>query len=74
MKLRFIEYDKEIMVVVGFSYIQRYDPPECYVAVPLADTLVQSLFQMHTINVPFIEAKEITDPNRIKALVVLYGR
>ena len=74
MKLRFIEYQGDIMVVVGITYIAAYDPPECYVAVYIQDTIISSVLLDRGINVPFSEAVEITDPKRLAALWVLYGR
>lgn len=74
MKVRFIEYDGEIMVVVGIAYDTKFDPPECYVAVPLKDSIVRSLFNLHTVTIPFDWAVEVSDKTRIKTLLVLYGR
>lgn len=74
MELRFIEYNSQIFVVIGFSYITKYDPPECYVAIPVKGSIIKSTFQVETINIPFTKATEITNPKTIKALLVLYGR
>ncbi len=75
MKIRFIEYNGDMYVVVGFAYEVRFDPPECYVAVPLRDTVMRSvLLGLDTITIPFCDAVEVSDINRVKALLVLYGK
>ena len=60
------------MVVVGFTYRIEHDPPECYVAVFLEDTVIRSVLLMQTVVVPFAHAEEITDKKTIKAISVLY--
>lgn len=75
MEIRFIEYDDETLVVIGMAYETRYDPPECYVAVPLKDSITRTaLFSLNSITIPFTRAIEITDPKRLKALRILYGK
>lgn len=60
------------MVVVGFTYKMTYDPPECYVAIPLKDTVIRSIITMQTIVVPMAWVEEIADMRTIKAIMVLY--
>jgi hypothetical protein len=76
MKLRFIEYKSDIYVVIGITYDSRYLYPECFVAVPLDDvnpSIFRAILDLSTINIPFVEAKEITSKNKLISLMVLYG-
>lgn len=76
MNLRFIEYRGDIYVVIGITYDCRYRNPECFTAVPI-DNFNKSVFKaalsLYTLNIPFAEAIEITDKNRLLSLMVLYG-
>ncbi len=77
MKIRFIEYHNDIYVVIGITYDSRHNYPECFVATPLKDlnpSIFRSILQLYTLNIPFVDAKEITDKNRLISLMVLYGR
>lgn len=76
MKIRFIEYQNDIYIVLGITYDSRFTYPDCFVVVPLDKhnpSIFKTIFDSHTLLVPFIEAKEITDKNRIISLMVLYG-
>jgi hypothetical protein len=76
MKLTFIEYKGNIYIVVGIGYCSgNPKSPEFFEVVPLVDhNLIKSSFGLSTLHVPFSEAIEITDKNRLIALMVLYGR
>lgn len=76
MKLRFIEYEHDIYVVVGFGYNQYNECPEYFVCVPLDRkhlNLFRAALQLHTLNIPLDKAMEITSKNKLLALMVLYG-
>ena len=75
MKMTFIEYRGDIYIVVGIGHIStNIISPEFFEVVPLVDhSLVRSSLQLSTLYVPFSEAIEITDKNRLIALMVLYG-
>jgi hypothetical protein len=62
------------MIVVGFSYNTRYDPPECFVTVPLKDAITRSLLEIQEIEVPISDAVEITDPEVVRTILLLYGK
>ena len=73
MKLRFIEHLGNIYIVVGMghAFSELY-----FEALPIQDhNLVRSALNcQHTLIIPFSEAIEITDKNRLTALMVLYGQ
>jgi hypothetical protein len=81
MKLRFIEYHQSIYIVIGITYDSDYHYPAAhlplaFVAVPLGErhrTVYSALLDAYSIKIPFEDATEITDKNRIGALMVLYG-
>ena len=75
MKLTFIEYKGDIFIVVGIGYFSgNPNSPEFFEVVPLVDhSLIRSSLQRSVMYVPFSEAIEITDKNRLIALKVLYG-
>lgn len=76
MKMRFIEYEDDIYVVIGITYDASRAYPECFVAVPLKDaerSATRAMLSLHTLTIPFVEAKEISDKNRLISLMVLYG-
>lgn len=76
MKMRFIEYEGDIYVVIGITYDSTKAYPECFVAVPLKDaekSPTRAMLSLYTLTIPFIEAKEICDKNRLISLMVLYG-
>ena len=62
------------MIVVGYTYDVRFDPPECYVVVPLKDAITKSLFNINEVIVPIYEAEEITDMQTINTILLLYGK
>lgn len=76
MKLRFIEFAGDIYVVVGHTYNQHYDPPECYVAVHLSlcvnTSITRDLLINESVTIPMAYAEEITDKQRILTLMLLY--
>lgn len=81
MKLRFIEFNNEIYIVVGIGYNNSYPNPEgttklSFVAVPLLPghrNIYTALLEAYSVTIPFEEATEITDKKRISSLMVLYG-
>lgn len=76
MKIRFIEYSGDVYVVVGVTYDTKFQYPECYVAAPLDDvnsSIFRAVLSTDTLNIPFAEAIEITNKNRLISLMVLYG-
>lgn len=76
MKIRFIEYQNDIYVVIGITYDSKLTYPECFVAVPLTEarkSIYKCALSLHTLNIPFVEAEEVTDKNRLISLMVLYG-
>lgn len=76
MKIRFIEFEGDIYVVVGITYDTNSIYPECFTAVPLSSynySIFKAMLQIDTINIPIDEAIEITDKNQILTLLVLYG-
>jgi len=74
MKIRFIYFNDQIMIVVGFTYDAQYDPPECFVAIPLKHAVTKSLLDINEIIVPISQAEEITDKNTINTILLLYGK
>lgn len=74
MEFRLIEYNKDLYIVLGQGYDSNFDPPEILIAVPLTDSLVRScITNICPIVIPLNKAIEITDKNRLKAILVLYG-
>ena len=76
MKLRFIEYDDSIYVVIGLTYDATKICPDCFVAIPLDKTnknIFSTLIIGNTINIPIAYANEITDKNKLLMILVLYG-
>ena len=74
MKLRFVEYDGGLYVVVGFTYDTAYEPAECYVAAPLKESIFKSsVIGMETVKIPIDWGKEISDKEQIRTIMVLYG-
>lgn len=76
MYLRFIEFLGDIYVVVGFSYERRFDPPECFVAIPLSlcksTSITRDLIANDSVIIPISCAEEITDKQRLITLMLLY--
>lgn len=75
MKFRFVRYLKEIYLVVGIGYDNRFECPEHFVVVPLErnTSLFRTALDITTINIPFSQAIEITNKNTLLSLMVLYG-
>lgn len=76
MKLRFIEYDESIYVVIGLTYDTKADYPDCFVAIPLDKShksIYSTLIIGNTINIPITYATEITDKKKLLMILVLYG-
>lgn len=74
MKIRLIEFQGAIYLVVGIGYNSKFNPPETYYAVPLQESIYRDLILAHfVVKIPMAEAIEITDINKIKALLVLFG-
>lgn len=76
MKLRFIEYDDSIYVVIGLTYDVTKDYPDCFVAIPLDKTnktIFSTLIIGSSINIPIAYANEITDKKKLLMILVLYG-
>jgi hypothetical protein len=78
MKYRFVEYRGDIYIVIGIGYFNDFDAdssPMFFEVIPLSDhSLIRSSLRPYTMNIPFSEAIEITDKNRLLALMVLYGQ
>lgn len=73
MKLRFLEYRGAIYIVMGIGYDGSFDPPDVYFTIPLDAPITQKIITAaHLVKIPFSEAIEITDENRIKVLYILF--
>ena len=74
MKLRLIKFQDIIFMVVGIGYESKFDPPETYYAIPLKESIYRDLIMAHlVVKIPMSQAVEITDKNKVKALLVLFG-
>lgn len=76
MVLKFIEFCSDYYMVVGITYNSNFDPPECFIAVPITKetkTLTSTIIVANSIEIPFQYAKEVTDKNTIRSLMVLFG-
>lgn len=74
MKIRLIKFQDIIYVVIGIGYESKFDPPETYYAVPLKESIYRDLILTNIVEkIPISQAIEITDKNKIKALLVLFG-
>lgn len=76
MEFRFIEYRKEIYLVVGFGYDFTHIDDMCFVAVLLdksTKSLTRACLSLNTVKIPMSRATEITDKKRLMILMVLYG-
>lgn len=74
MKIRLIKFHDTIFIVIGIGYEAKFDPPETYYAVPLESSIYKDLIYSNFITkIPVSQAIEITDINKIKALLVLFG-
>lgn len=76
MHLRFIDFSGDIYVVVGHTFEKRYDPPECFVAIPLSlcknKSITRDLIERDSVTIPIAYAEEITDKNRLITLILLF--
>ena len=73
MKYRFIKYEGKIYLVRGFAYNTMFEPPECYVAVPLEYKLFNSLISLSEVHIPFSKANEVNSLEAVKCIILLYG-
>jgi hypothetical protein len=73
MKLKFIEYNDSIYVVIGYTYDQTKEHPDCFVVVPLHKSIYTSLVIGTTLNIPIVHANEITEKKKLLTILVLYG-
>ena len=74
MKYRVVEWQAEIYIVLGIGTDSQFDPPDCYYAVPLKYSIFRSIIlNKDLVKIPFSEAIEITDENKIRAILILYG-
>lgn len=74
MKVRLVEWQEDIYLVLGIGYDQLADPPDVYLAIPLKDTIIRSLLiNPDLIKIPFSEAVEITDEKKVKTIFILFG-
>ena len=75
MRYRFVEYKGDIYIGIGQGYDSNFDPPEILIGIPLEHSVHRSLLMnLVETRIPLFQAIEITDKNRIKTLLVLYGR
>ncbi len=72
MKLRFVQWNNSIYIVLGIGYDALYDPADIYYCVPLNSTIVKDVIMSDLVKIPMSQAIEITDQNKIKALYILY--
>ena len=74
MKIRLIKFRDVLYVVIGIGYESKFDPPETYYAVPLKESIYRDLILANIVEkIPVSQAIEITDKNKVKALLVLFG-
>ena len=75
MKLRFIEYEQGIYIVLGITYDPMLNSSECFVAVPINEinsSIGRAILDINTVKISISEANEITDKNTLVALMVLF--
>lgn len=76
MKLRFIQFQEEIFVVVGHTYNRNFNPPDCYIAVHVSlckgRTITRDLITNDSVVIPCAYSDEIIDKNTITILNLLY--
>jgi hypothetical protein len=74
VKLRLIKFRDVIYVVLGIGYESKFDPPETYYAVPLKESIYRDIILSTLVEkIPVSQAIEITDKNKVKAILVLFG-
>jgi hypothetical protein len=61
--------------VIGIGQDTKFDPPDVYYCILLENSLIADVLRaIDTVIIPFSEAIEITDKNRVKAINILFGR
>jgi len=74
MKFRFIEYERDIYIVIGMGYDHSNICPEYFICVPLTKRgLFKASLQVQTIKIALDDAIEITSKSKLSILKVLYG-
>lgn len=75
MDFRFVEWNKDIYIVLGIGYDQRLDPPDVFICVPLENRSIYKtvITVQGLVKIPIAEATEITEEKRILAIWTLYG-
>lgn len=74
MKIRLIKFRDVLYVVIGIGYESKFDPPETYYAVPLKESIYRDLILANIVEkIPVSQAIEITDKNKVKTLLILFG-
>ena len=73
MKLKFIEYENSIFVVIGYTYDVTKDSPDCFVAIPLHKSIYTTMVIGNSLNIPIAYANEITEKKKLLTIMVLYG-
>ena len=81
MKLRIIEYEGQLFVVVGITNLRDkvlniHEHWECFEAYPLSEN--HSIIETILMNGPAVfikieDAREVTERNRLESILVLYG-
>jgi len=74
MKIRFTEYQGELYVVLGQIEVEIYDPPDCYVAVLLKNSIFESVIQYQVRVLPIQDTIEVTDLSKMLVISILYDR
>ncbi len=76
MKLRFIQFQEEVFVVVGQTYNRNFHPPECFIAVHVSlckgRTITRELITNDSVVIPVAYSEEIVDKARLMTLMLLY--
>lgn len=73
VKYRLVQYADDIYLVVGQGFDGQYDPPEVFYCVKLKQSLLASSLSPYEIIIPYSQAIEITDKNRLSVIFLLYG-
>lgn len=76
MKLRFVQFQEEVFVVVGMTYNKNFDPPECFTAIHVSlckgKSITRELITNESVVIPVAYSEEITDKARLMTLMLLY--
>lgn len=73
MNIRLVEWHSAIYIVIGIGYESFSDPPDVYHAIPLTNSIMKDIIlNRNVISIPLSEAIEITDKNRVNAILVLF--